>query len=342
MLMNPWALILVVPVIMLLLAEAAAHSPGVVRISTGETMARLVGAKGFLTRRIPAILRALALCLLIIAFARPMSGVTRAQDRADVVDIMLCVDVSGSMKALDFRDPQGEFRDRLYITKAAVRDFIDSRKTKDTDRFGLDRLGLVLYAGFAWTQCPLTLDYGVLEHELALAHIDESDARKQGTAIGSALGLAVSRLRNSEAESKVIILLTDGQNNRGELHPLTAAQIAKDYGIRVYTIGAGAGGVTRIPVRTLFGGQRYRQIESPIDEEMLRTIAEATTGRYYRATDSESLEEAYKEINELETTEIDIGDFYEYEEGFVPYCLAGAFVMALSMFTRRRWFDPIP
>lgn len=342
MFMNPEFLLLGIAPLLLLFAEWFAQAPGAMRISTGDTLAVIGSARISIRRRIPLILRCIALLLLIVALARPMRGTTPVQDRANVVDIMLCVDVSGSMRAQDFVDPLGQRRDRLYITKAAVRDFIDSRKIKDTDRFGLDRIGLVLYAGFAWTQCPLTLDYGVLEHELAMAQIDDKDARKQGTAIGSALGLAVSRLRDSEAESKVIILLTDGRNNVHTIEPMTAAQIAADYGIKVYTIGAGSDGPATIPQQGPMGIIINRQALMPIDEDTLRDIAATTGARYYRATDTESLKEAYAEINELEATEIDLGDYYEYEEGFLPFCLLGGVLMAASAATRRKWADPIP
>lgn len=340
-LMHPWVLLLIGAAFLLMGIEWFARAPGVLRVSTGEAMAAANTSRSALARSLPIVLRFLALTMLIVALARPLKGMTAVVDRAEVIDIMLCVDVSGSMRALDFVDPNGEPRDRLYVTKAAVRDFVASRKAKPEDRFGLDRLGLVLYAGYAWTQCPLTLDYGVLEYELDQAQIDDNDPRKQGTAIGSALGLAVARLRESEAKSKIVILLTDGRNNTGELDPLTAADIAKTYGIKVYTIGAGSDSEARIPRQTLLGTQ-YLPVNMPIDEEGLRKIADMTGGRYYRATDTESLKEAYAEINALETTEIDLGSYYEYEEGFLPYCLTGAALMVCALFVKRLWFDPIP
>ncbi|MFO7975306.1 MAG: VWA domain-containing protein, partial [Candidatus Hydrogenedentota bacterium] len=259
---------------------------------------------------------------------------------ADVVDIMLCVDVSGSMAAQDF-ETRGARRNRLEVTKEAVRDFIASRKHKPQDRYGLDRLGLILYAGYAWTQCPLTLDYGVLERELDLAAIDERDPRKQGTAIGSAIGLAVSRLRKSEADTKVIILLTDGLNNAGELNPITAANLANEYNTRIYTIGAGSQEEVLVPRRSLWGNVMM-PAQMPIDEDTLQKITDITGGRFYRATDTKSLVGAYEEINQLEATEIEIGDYYEYEEGFFPYAVLGGLLMLAAVFMRRMWFEPIP
>lgn len=337
---HPWALLLVGAAALLFLGEVMARPPGAMRISTGETLAQVQGHSRRFWRQLPALLRALGLILLIIALARPLKGFQPRMDRAEVIDIMLCVDVSGSMQALDFVVGQ-ERRNRLDVTKLVVRDFIENRKEKAGGRYGLDRLGLILYAGYAWTQCPLTLDYGILDHELERAHIDEVDPKKQGTAIGSAIGLAANRLRNSEADSKVIILLTDGRNNAGELDPITAAHLAKDYGIRVYTIGAGSRGDVLVPAQVL-GRPTMQRAHLPIDDETLERIASITGATYYRATDTASLQEAYEEIDQLETTEIEIEDYYEFEEGFVPYAVLGSLALMLSVFTRRVWFDPIP
>jgi Ca-activated chloride channel family protein len=335
MLAHPWFLVLLAGVAVVLVLELLAGAPGSMVISTGETLARLRTRRGEAWRRMPAFLRALGLGCLVLAMAGPLNGFQVRKDRANVIDIMLCVDVSSSMSQGDFFSG-GQTRDRLYVTKEAARDFLRSRKDETADRYGLDRIGLVTYAGFAWTQCPLTLDYGVLERELDLAQI-VNDKRKDGTAIGSALGLAVRRLTQSEAKSKVIILLTDGLNNRGELDPMTAAQLAKRYGIKVYTIGAGSteGGM-------MLAGGLFPVRSQPIDEEMLKKIAESTEGKYYRATDTESLHQAYGEISQLETTEIDIGDYYQYQDAFLPYLIVGAVALLASVFTRRRWFEVIP
>lgn len=340
MLMHPWALALLPGVLLLLLAEMAARAPGVMHVSTGETLARIQGRGRENARRIPPLLRALGLALLVLALARPVRGIEARTDRANVIDIMLCVDVSGSMKAMDYA-ANGQQQTRLYVTKQAVHDFIDDRKERSEDRFGRDRLGLVCYAGYAWTQCPLTLDYAVLESELDKAEIDEQDRRKRGTAIGSALGLAVSKLGKSEAKTKLVILLTDGLNNTGELDPITAAQLAKEYGIRVYTIGAGSRGEVLVPQSTPFG-EMYVQARMPIDEDILRRISDITGGKFFRAADTQQLHEAYGEISRLERTEVDVQDYYDYEEGFVPYAMAGLVALFASLFARRLWFDPIP
>ncbi len=336
MLSSPWALSLLAAVALLFLAELFARAPGAMTISTGEALADLRGYTRDAFRRLPVLLRVAGLALLVIALAGPKNGFQVRKDRADVIDIMLCVDLSGSMRQADFR-AGGQLVDRLFVTKEAVRDFIESRKERAHDRFGLDRVGLVLYAAFAWTGCPLTLDYGILEHELDAADIDPNDPRSNSTAIGSAIGLAVRRLSQSEARSKVIILLTDGLNNAGELSPMTAAKLAREYGIRVYTIGAGstepahAGGFGIFSRRT-----------QPIDEKALKAIAEETGGKYYRATDLDTLQGAYAEINELERTEIEGNDYYEYKEAFVPYALLGGLLLLASILSRRIWFEPIP
>lgn len=339
-LMNPWALLLLVAVLAVLAAELTAKAPGVVTISTGETLRKIPGGRRRLLRRLPALLRACGLSLLVIAMARPIMGYTVRKDRANVTDIILCVDVSRSMMALDFI-ANGQRLDRLTVTKAAVRNFLDNRKQRRSDRFGMDRIGLVLYSTYAWTACPLTLDYGVLEREVERAGVNEQDEKRQSTAIGSAIGLAVSRLRKSEAKSKVIVLLTDGLNNAGELGPMTAARLAKEYGIRIYTIGAGSVEGGMVPVPTPFG-MFVNRAAGGIDEDALKKIASATGGKYYRATDFKSLAEAYAEINKLETTEIEVNDYVEHKEGFMPFALAGAALMLVSAFSRRLWFDTIP
>ena len=339
-LMNPWALLLLLGVLAVLIAEVLARTPGTLNISTGETLARLRRPTADIKRRLPILFRTLGLALLVLALARPITGYQVRKDRGNIIDIMLCVDVSGSMRSQDFVSG-GQRRDRLFVTKEAVRDFINSRKEHSSDRYGLDRLGLVLYGMYAWTACPLTLDYGLLEHELKRTEINPEDERSQRTAIGSAIGLAVSRLRKSEAKSKVIILLTDGLNNAGELAPPTAARLAKDYGIKIYTIGAGSpeGGV--VPTSTIFG-PFFQQTTEGVDEDGLKKIAEITSGKYYRATDTHSLQEAYGEINQLETTEVELNDYYEHKEGFVPFAVAGAVIMLASAFSRRYWFETVP
>lgn len=335
---HPWVLLLLIAVLLILAAEWFARPAGALSVSTGDTLARIRSRSRIHLRRLPAILRALGLALLVIALARPLAGMRPRVERVNVVDILLCVDVSGSMTAQDFIDrDRGVLYDRLFVTKVAVRDFIESRKMRSGDRYGMDRVGLVLYAAHSWIQCPLTLDYAIFERELGKVAIDKNDAKTNRTAIGSAIGLSVSNLNRSEAESKVIVLLTDGNNNHGNLDPITAALLAEDYGIRVYTIGAGSPDRGRMALGDLVAARN-----DPIDEATLKKIAETTGGKYYRATDLASLQEAYQEINELETTEIQVEDVYDYEDAFLPYALLGGLAVTLSILTRRQWFEAIP
>ena len=333
--LHPWVLLLLVLVPVLFLFECMAGSPGAMTISTGEGLSRMRSDRHRLLRRLPALARALALALLIIALARPLTGLTPVRDDESVIDIVMCIDVSGSMRATDFSQ-RGDQRNRLDVVKDVAVEFLEDRKQLAADRFGSDRLGLILYAGMAWTQVPLTLDYDILQRGVMAAEIDETDPRKQGTAIGTAIGLAVSRLRHSEAESKVVILMTDGINNRGELDPITAAHMAEEFGIRVYTIGAGAESSVTIPG---FGAQRAFM---PIDEASLKRIAEVTGAAFFHATDEAGLQEAYAEISEMERTELPVVEYYDYDEGFAPYATLGALLMAAAIFGRRIWFDPIP
>ncbi len=330
----PLLLWLSLGILALFFAEVFAKAPGAVRISTGELLARLRQRRpDDMLRHIPAGLRLLGLFLLLMALAGPMRGYHVRPDRANVIDIMLCLDVSGSMRQQDFMI-DGQPRDRMYVARESARRFVNNRRESQDTRFGLDRIGLILFAGLAWTQCPLTLDYDILDREL-----DNSDIapdRKQGTAIGSALGLAVRRLSQSDAESKVVVLLSDGVNNRGELDPLDAARLAKEYGIRVYTIGAGA--VEEVVVRRGFFPMRTEAI----DEETLKEIAAITGGRYYLATDTEALIRAYEEIGALETTEVDVGDYYEARIEALPYMIAGALALLASVLSRRLWFEVLP
>ncbi|HOJ32327.1 MAG TPA: VWA domain-containing protein [Candidatus Hydrogenedentes bacterium] len=339
-LMYPGFLAMLPGVIALCFAECLARVPSVLTISSLDIAQNAPRGKRVYLRHLPPIFRAIGLALLIVALSRPLGNVKPHVRESDAIDVMLCVDVSGSMRAVDFMEG-GRPRDRLYVTKLAVKDFIQSRKFRPEDRYGLDRLGLILYAGYAWTQCPLTFDYGVLEREIDRASIDYQNPAKNGTAIGSAIGLAVSRLSKSEAKSRIIILLTDGRNNRGELDPLTAAQIAKDYGIKIYTIGAGSKDEVLVPVETPFG-ERYRRYLIPIDEDLLKKIADMTGGKYYSATDTDALKAAYEEINQLEKTPVVAGSYYDYEEKFLPWAFSGTLLLVLSTFTKRIWFDALP
>ncbi len=339
-LLYPQALLLLPVMVLLFWFEVSAVPFPRMKLSTAGKMAGI--PKGWRTqmRFLPPLFRCLGLSLLVVALARPLGDIRPRIRESDAIDVMLCVDVSGSMRAVDFVE-SGKPRDRLYVTKLAVKDFIESRKFRPEDRYGLDRLGLILYAGYAWTQCPLTFDYGLLEKELDRAEIDFQNPAKDGTAIGSAIGLAVSRLNKSEAKSRIIVLLTDGRNNRGELDPVTAAQIAKEYGIKIYTIGAGTKDEVLVSVETPLG-ERYRRYLIPIDEELLKRIAEETGGKYFNAQDTEGLIQAYQEINQLEKTRLEAGVDWQYQERFFPWAILGTLTLVSGLLTKRVWFEVLP
>ncbi len=276
-------------------------------------------------QHLPAGLRGLALVAFIVAFARPQTGVTGENVVTEGIDIVLALDISSSMLAEDLAP------NRIKAAKAVAADFAGGR--------GNDRIGLVIFAGKAFTQAPLTLDHSVvvsLIGELEVGMIED------GTAVGMGLATAVKRLQASEAASKVVVLLTDGRNNRGEIDPITAAQAAQALGVRVYTIGAGSRGTARVPITDRFGNRRYVTTRVDVDEPTLRTTAETTGGRYYRATDRESLEAIYREIDELETTEIEVENFTSYGEGFHIPLLLGLFLLVAEIVLGRTWLRTLP
>ncbi|MEE2612752.1 MAG: VWA domain-containing protein [Acidobacteriota bacterium] len=270
-------------------------------------------------------LRALALTALIVAFARPQSGVTAESVTTEGIDIVLALDLSSSMLAEDLEP------NRIEAAKQVAADFVQGRRN--------DRIGLVVFAGDAFTQAPLTLDYGVvttLIGELEVGIIED------GTAIGMGLATAIKRLQSSDAESKVIVLLTDGRNNRGEIDPVTAAQMAQALGVRIYAIGAGTQGTARVPVDDPIFGRRYAQMRVDIDEPTLEETAALTGGRYFRATNRESLARIYEEIDALETTEIELEQFTRYGELFHLPLLFGLGVLLLEVGLGRTVLRRIP
>ncbi|MCB0278774.1 MAG: VWA domain-containing protein [Calditrichaeota bacterium] len=272
------------------------------------------------------ILKLLFLSLLVYALARPQAGLKERKVETEGVDIVLAVDVSTSMQAEDFKP------NRLGAVKNVLKDFISKRVN--------DRIGLTIFAGQSFTQCPLTLDYGVL-----ISLIDKlnfADRDWDGTAIGNGLANAVNRIKESQAKSKVIILLTDGKNNQGEVDPLLAAELAKVYKIKVYTIGAGTNGIAMIPVDDPLFGTHYRQMQVQIDEELLNQIAENTSGKYFRATNKEELATIYEDIDKLEKTKINITEFTRYSELFHYFMLAGVICFLLDFILGNTWLEKLP
>ena len=296
-----------------------------IQISSVEGVVRAPKTVRYWLRHLPFALRLAALALLIVALARPQDVERLSRTNTEGIDIMLAIDVSGSMLARDFRP------DRITAAKEVAGLFI-------ADRYG-DRIGLVAFAGEAFTQSPLTTDQGTLQTLLARIR---SGLIEDGTAIGNGLATAINRLRESEAKSKVIILLTDGVNNRGEIAPVMAAEIAKEQGIRVYTIGVGSRGTAPTPAIDMFGNMTFVQAKVEIDEKTLQEIADATGGRYFRATDNEKLRAIYDEINRLEKSKVEVADFTTYTEEYLRWVLAALALLAAEFLIRTLILKRIP
>lgn len=275
-------------------------------------------------RHLSFVLRIAAMILLIVTLARPQVFDREEQKKTEGIDIILCLDTSTSMAAEDLKP------NRLEAAKIVARDFVQGRQT--------DRIGLVPFAAQSFTQCPLTTDYPVL---LSLLGDVEMGMVEDGTAIGMAMGTAINRLRESMAKSKVIILLTDGQNNRGELDPVTAAQAAAALDIKIYTIGVGTRGHAPYPVKTILG-TRYQQIPVDIDEDMLREIADVTGTRYFRATNEKKLREIYQQIGKLERSKIDVIEYRHVAELFSPWLGFALLCLLLEMVLISTQFRKLP
>ena len=264
-------------------------------------------------RHLPMALRTAALCLIIIALARPRSSTEVEKRDSEGIDIVLAMDVSTSMLARDFTP------DRLSAAKDIAIEFIAQRPS--------DRMGIVVFAGESYTQCPLTTDRATL---INLMKEVQTDLIEDGTAIGNGLATAVARMMDSDAPSRVVILLTDGVNNSGEVAPQTAAEIARTYGVRVYTIGVGANGMAPYPVMTPWGVE-MQKVQVEIDEDLLKGIAETTGGRYFRATDNTKLAEIYSEINKMEKARTTVDSFPVYKELFGRYGVAALICLLLEL-----------
>lgn len=267
-------------------------------------------------RHLPAALRTVALVMIVIAIARPRSSSEVEKIDTEGIDIILAMDVSTSMLARDFNP------DRISAAKDIAIEFIAQRPS--------DRMGIVVFAGESYTQCPLTTDRATL---INLMKEVQTDLIADGTAIGNGLATAVARMKDSDAKSRVVILLTDGVNNSGEIAPETAAEIAKTYGVRVYTIGVGANGTAPYPVMTPWGVQ-LQQMQVEIDETLLKNIAQATGGRYFRATDNTKLSEIYSEINKMEKARTTIDSFPVYKELYGRFALVALICLLLELLIR--------
>lgn len=275
-------------------------------------------------RHLVFVLRLAAIGLLFVALARPQSSTSWQNVTTEGIDIVMAIDISSSMLAEDFKP------NRLEASKAVALEFIGGRPN--------DRVGLVVFSGESFTQCPLTTDHSVLRN---LFEDIKSGIIEDGTAIGMGLATGVARLKDSEAKSKVVILLTDGVNNAGSIAPITAADIASSFGVRVYTIGVGSKGTAPYPIETPFGKQ-YRDMEVKIDEEMLKEIAANTGGVYYRAVDKNKLGAIYEDIDKLEKSKIEVTEFRKKTERFLPWVLLAAFCLLLEFLLKNTVFRSIP
>jgi len=263
----------------------------------------------------------LALILAVVALARPQRGTQAEEILTDGVDIVIALDASGSMAAEDF-----EPRNRFFVAKLVINKFVEGLRH--------DRVGLIVFAAKALTRCPLTLDYGILNTVLTNTELGTIE---DGTAIGTALATCLNRLRESKAKSKVIILVTDGVNNRGEIQPMDAAEMAKTLEVKIYTIGVGSTGTARFPINDPVYGKSYANLQVEIDEASLKKIAAITSGIYYRATDRPSLEEIFQDIGRLEKTKIQVKTYTHYNERFADFllpALALVFIGTIAGFTR--------
>lgn len=294
------------------------------RISDATSLSKVPVTWRVHLRHVPFAFRMLAIALLVVAFSRPQSSTRKRNVSVKGIDIVMTLDISSSMLAEDFRP------NRLEAAKDVALDFIEGRPN--------DRIGLVVFSGESFTQCPLTTDHSVLHN---LFDDIKSGMIEDGTAIGDGLATSINRLKESKAVSKVIILLTDGVNNKGSLDPSSAAEIASLHGLRVYTIGVGSRGTAPYPVQGMFGKQ-YQQMKVEIDEELLQQVAEKTGGKYFRATDKEKLEDIYQEIDKLERSKIDVTEFQEKSEEFLPFLLWALGFLVLEFLFRNTILKTLP
>jgi len=315
---DPWVLffIILVPLLVFLSLKFGKKTRSTLRFSDTSTLENIspsfkIKAAGYMV-----YVRAVALLLAVIALARPQAVIEHTRVFTEGVDIVLAVDASSSMYAMDFRI-RGERVNRLHAVKEVVQEFIARRKS--------DRIALIAFAKFAYTVCPLTLDHDWLEKNLERVNIGMIE---DGTAVGSSITGALNRLKDSPTKEKIIILLTDGRNNAGRVSPLAAAEAAKALGVRIYTIGAGTKGLAPYPVKDMFGSTVLQPIEIEMDEKLLKKIADVTGGEYYRATDTDELKDIYRKIDKLEKTEMEEEGYNQYRELFV-YVLIPAFLLLL-------------
>jgi Ca-activated chloride channel family protein len=316
-------LFLVIPLLIFWKFSKGKKGVAAIRVSTTKGLAKSKSWKNAV-QQFPFIFRLLALSCIIMALARPQVKFDETETEGQGIDIVLCIDVSGSMTAQDFTP------NRMEAAKKVAIDFVSHRAS--------DRIGVVIFAGESFTQCPLTTDHYVLKTQISQIR---NGLLEDGTAIGSGLATSVDRLRNSKAKSKVIILLTDGVNNGGLIDPSTAKEIAKTFKIKVYTIGVGTDGYAPTPVSTPMGIVMQSQKVS-IDEDLLKNIATETGGKYFRATNNRSLENIYNEIDKMEKSKVELITFHRYSEKFYPFIFAAMGFLLIEIILRYTLFRKFP
>lgn len=323
--LNPYILIAGVVVPLLLLYYILAGRRGAALTVTTVGTRRAPRTLRYWLRHLPIVLRLGALAAIVVALARPVDVHSSSETTTDGIDIVLAMDISGSMLARDFQP------DRLTAAKQLASEFV-------ADRSG-DRLSVVAFAGEAFTQCPLTSDQASVATMLSRLRSGVVD---DGTAIGNGLATAVNRLRESGSKSKVVVLLTDGVNNRGQISPVMAAEIARDLGIKVYTIGVGSRGKAPFPAVDMFGNTSYVMADVEIDEELLRRIATTTGGEYFRAEDNEALKEIYSRINTMEKSDVQVTSYTTYEELYAWWVVLALLLLAAEFIVERVALNRIP
>ncbi len=321
---NPWILVLAVliPLAVWWQKQWGNRREGTIQVSSVQAVKNVVGLSGEWKLKLVKTIQMIVLSLLIMAMARPRAVRDLTETSVNVVDINLVLDISSSMRAEDFKP------NRLEAAKATARKFIEDREG--------DRIGLLVFAGESYIQCPLTIDYDVLLD--LLDQVEIVDEAHDGTAIGMAIAHGINRLRSSDAKSRIMVLLSDGSNNAGELDPITAAGFAAEYDIKIYAIGVGSRGKAPFPVDDPVFGKRYVQVDVEMDEKTLQQLAETTNGQYFRATDEERLSEIYDEINSLERSEISVKQFREYRELFGWMLIPSVVIMLSMMFVNESIF----
>ena len=317
-----FALFLLIPIFIFWYAKTNNRRSASIQIST--TTAKGLGTWKVSFRHLPFICRIICIAILITALAKPQTRNEEKNTEGEGIDIVLCIDVSGSMSAQDLTP------NRLEAAKNVAIDFINRRPT--------DRIGIVIFSGESFTQCPLTSDKNVLVSAVQNIHFG---LLEDGTAIGSGLSTSVDRIRNSKTKTKIVILLTDGENNSGLIDPKTAKEIAKAFGIKVYTIGVGTDGMAPQPVQTPLGVQ-MQSVKVSIDEKLMKQIAEETGGKYFRAKDNDGLSGIYETIDQLEKSKIEITTTTKFTDKFLPFAIGAAFFLLLEILLRYLVFRKFP